>query len=216
MRKQSLITIVVLILMVLLSSGCKLITDVADVDDLDKVLTEGKKLAEDAVGYVDENAPYAKIIARATEWVAKGVPYGYLDDEPGDDYQDGYRTDSPGFLSYAWRLEDENGKRISVDAPGLAAYATQIPFDDLKPGDSVNNLRPGDEGHVVMFVSWVPGTNNSKFVAMEMSRSEGKAIQMPLSLRVDEQGARFLKEYADTVPGPYVALRLNALVTTGE
>lgn len=140
------------------------------------------------------------ILVRAWAWVDNQVPY----DQNG--YRDGYRTDCSGFASYAWGLQ-KNGNPFSATTVTLSTYSVEIPFDALQPGDIVNNKRPGNKGHVVIFVRWITQT---QFVAYEENGAYG-AVQTELSLAGLTGGGRTIAEYQNLAPGPYYAQRYKGI-----
>jgi hypothetical protein len=137
------------------------------------------------------------IIGRAKLWVDAQVPYNQ------NGQRDGYRTDCSGFVSYAWQLK-VNGQPVSPDTVTLGTtYTVDTSFSALQPGDIINNERPGNSGHVVMFINWID-QDHTKFVAYEENGGYGKAVQTALTL--ENIGSGFtIKEYNSTAPGPYFA-----------
>jgi hypothetical protein len=142
------------------------------------------------------------IIGRARLWVDAQVPYNQ------NGQRDGYRTDCSGFVSYAWQLKN-NGQPISPDTVMLGAtYSVDTSFSALLPGDIINNKRPGNSGHVVMFISWIDQAH-TKFVAYEENGGYGKAVETALTL--ENVGSGFtIKEYNSAAPGPYFAQTYKA------
>ncbi len=97
-----------------------------------------------------------EIISRAQEWANAGVPYcsGVPPDCP---YYKDYREDCSGYVSYAWGLSAPGPDTVELGQPSVSC---QILKDDLLPGDIVNNNEPGNNGHVVIFHSWVDSGHN--------------------------------------------------------
>jgi hypothetical protein len=152
----------------------------------------------------------AQIVARAKKWVDyPPVPYNR------NASKDGYRTDCSGFVSYAWQLIDSNNNKISANTDTLKNYAVYIDFAALQPGDAVNNELlgnvtndngPWDDGHVVLFVRWVPGKEGTKFIAYEQNSYYGSAVETTLTL-IPKGNGYTIKEYDYYAPGPYRAQR---------
>lgn len=146
----------------------------------------------------------SQMIARAKIWVDNKVPYNQ------GAYRDGYRTDCSGFASYAWQVKNSKGEKDNPDGIRLANdYGVKIDFSALQPGDIVNNMRPGNSGHVVIFVRWI--TTGSKFEAYEENGYNGKAISSTLTLEPHKTNGTAdgttIKEYDPYAPGPYYAYR---------
>jgi hypothetical protein len=148
----------------------------------------------------------AQIVARAKEWVDAGVPYDQ------NALRDGYRTDCSGLASFAWQIRNPNGSPSSPDGVSLATqYGTKIPFDNLSPGDIVDNLRYGDDGHLVIFVRWIE--KGLTFEAYEENGGENynKAVATVLNLQGLKGGGITISEYEKYAPGPYFAFRLYSI-----
>jgi hypothetical protein len=79
-----------------------------------------------------------QVMARATKWVKKRVPYSQRR------HYKGYRQDCSGFVSMAW------GLKRSYTTRTIARKARRISISSLKPGDAV--LRRGR--HVSLFGGW--------------------------------------------------------------
>jgi hypothetical protein len=120
--------------------------------------------------------------------------------------RDGYRTDCSGFASYAWQVKNSKGQLDNPDGIRLANdYGVNVSFNALQPGDIINNMRPGNSGHVVIFVRWV--TTGTKFEAYEENAYYGKAVNTTLTLESLKTGGTTIKEYEPYAPGPYYAYR---------
>lgn len=148
----------------------------------------------------------AQIVARAKEWVDAGVPYDQ------NALRDGYRTDCSGLAGFAWQIRNPNGSPSSPDGVSLATqYGTPISFDALSPGDIVDNLRYGDDGHLVIFVRWIE--KGLTFEAYEENGGEnyGSAVATVLNLQGLKGGGITISEYEPFAPGPYFAFRLYSI-----
>lgn len=148
---------------------------------------------------IDLSPERQDILNRARAWVDAGVPY----DSQGS--RDGYRSDSAGFIAYAWDLRAADGAAISPDPQTLADYANQKSPADLQPGDALSNLRPAEQGHVVLFVRWL-NIDRTRFLAYEQNGGAGKTIEKELTLTKLPSGEYTIQEYDAFTPGPYVAL----------
>ena len=80
----------------------------------------------------------------------------------------------------------------------------------MKPGDIINNKRPGNAGHVVIFAFWKDKASR-RFEALEQNGGPKKAVVRELTLIDLETGGVTIAEYDDFAPGPYYAQRLNSL-----
>ncbi|WP_221089892.1 hypothetical protein [Deinococcus aquaedulcis] len=146
-----------------------------------------------------------EIINRAKAWVAARVPYSQT-----SLYQ-GYRQDCSGMVSMAWGLSTA-GTWGGPNTATLPGYANKIGYDDLQPGDAVNNPRTGNDGHVVLFVGWRTAADATKpndrmFVAYEQNYGAGKAIRSELTLRKLANGRYTIVQYG----GEYDLLRPKAV-----
>ncbi len=115
--------------------------------------------------------PLGLYVSRAKVWVDKNVRYDQNatakpDGTRATDHT-GYRTDCSGFISMAWGLTAEG--RAVPDTVRLANYAKTLDGgkDALAPGDIINNRKPGNKGHVLMFVGWIDKEAGA-FVAYEL------------------------------------------------
>lgn len=201
----------VLIITALLSGCSDAIKQVETIaDQIDPEIIEE---AEDYLEEQDINAGEllirAEIIARAKSWVFEKVPYGSFDNNPNNDYYDGYRADCSGFVSHAWKLK-QGGAKFSATTVSLSQFANDITYGELMPGDAINNKRPSEIGHVVIFLLWLDKDHN-RFVALEENGSHGRAVQTELTLGSHPDGGYTIKEYNNAAPGPYYAQRLNTL-----
>ncbi|MVN86229.1 hypothetical protein GO986_05570 [Deinococcus sp. HMF7620] len=147
------------------------------------------------------------IVNRAKAWVAARVPYSQTT------LRDGYRQDCSGLVSMAWGLSTA-GTWGGPNTATLPGYADKIGYNDLLPGDAVNNPRTGNDGHVVLFVEWktpneVNKPNDRVFIAYEENGGAGKAIRSELTLRKLTNGRYTIVQYG----GEYDLLRSKAVTS---
>ncbi|MBM7773898.1 hypothetical protein JOD54_004102 [Actinokineospora baliensis] len=97
------------------------------------------------------------VLARARAWVDQGVPYGL------NDFTDGYRRDSAGFIAMAWSLDDNPTTRRLPD------HAVRIDKDQLQPGDVLlwTSPDPRTPGHARLFGGWTDPAHNGYWVYEE-------------------------------------------------
>lgn len=159
-------------------------------------------IATEGVNALDSISTAAKgqwIMVRAYNWVEAQVPY-----DPEGEYK-GYRTDGAGLVSYAWDLK-ENKQSVSPDAQALGAlWSTDITYDDLAPGDILNNRQPEETGYVVLFLRWLDD-EHTRFAAYELSSITGTAIESALTLEPCPGGFT-IREREPFYPGPYLPQR---------
>lgn len=98
------------------------------------------------------------VVARASDWVGKRVPYSQRG------YFAGYRRDCSGMVSMAWALGRSYTSRT------IESQAWRIPISDLRPGDAVRT-----PGHVALFAGWVDPARGT-YVALEQSRASIGAV----------------------------------------
>jgi len=206
----------VLALVIVLSlSGCSVVQK--QIQDFQK--NASPEIIDQINGWIEDQGldpeatkARAEILMRAESWIVLGVPYGSFDDNPLNDYFDGYRADCSGFISMAWQLKNSTGGKFSATTVSLGNYATEIPFEELLSGDVINNQRGDKKGHVVMFVSWL-NDDQTRFVAFEENGGYRKAVQTELNLELMPNGGYTIKEYDPNAPGPYIA---QTHLTTSE
>ncbi|HZW03124.1 MAG TPA: hypothetical protein VFF68_04310 [Anaerolineaceae bacterium] len=174
------------------------------------VITQGPEFQQTAEALIATEGPGALeslaaaaqgqwIVARAYDWVEAAAVY----DPAGE--RKGYRTDGAGLVSYAWDLK-ENGQPVSPDAQALAyLWSTDITYEALVPGDTLNNRQPGEAGLVVLFLRWLDDTH-TRFAAYELSASTGAAIEVELTLD-PVPGGFTIREREAGAPGPYLPQR---------
>lgn len=103
------------------------------------------------------------VLNRARYRISKNLPYN--SDPPG--YYDGYREDCSGFAAYAWGAPTPGYGTSEMESRG----AFKIAWNDLQPGDAVNNPNPGAAGHVMIFSHWLNDADRNFFQAMEHTGS---------------------------------------------
>jgi len=140
-----------------------------------------------------------EILARARIWIDNQVPYSQTA------IRDGYRTDCSGFVSYAWQLPTP-GPDTTLFVSG--GYAIEISIDELQPGDALNNNRPGNLGHIVLFVRWLD-EEHSRFEAYDMNGDDGASVHEEWTLEFRETGWTIAQMEITEAKGPYFAQRLN-------
>jgi uncharacterized protein YraI len=114
------------------------------------------------------SADRQEVLDRGQTWVDRNVPYSMEAYTNGPDGRQ-YRTDCSGFVSMAYGLD------TSYSTVTLTEHFTEIPKDDLQPGDIIGNLGPGSggaAGHVVIFTGWTDGSKTS-FTVIEQAGGVG-------------------------------------------
>jgi Divergent InlB B-repeat domain len=89
-------------------------------------------------------------VQKARQWVNAGLPYAQYVINGSS----GYRADCSGLISFAWGLSTPGAVTWT-----LKDYANYVTFDEVQPGDAVNN-EGGPGGHVMLFAGWVDGAWN--------------------------------------------------------
>jgi len=136
------------------------------------------------------------ILERAQAWVDAKIPYNQ------QAQRDGYRTDCSGFVSYAWQLSGSPDTTSFV----TKGYAVDIPIEKLQPADALNNKRPGDEGHIVIFVRWLDSADKTRFEAYDMNTYPGFPSKKIFTLQQSTNGWTVV-ELEPYAKGPYYAQR---------
>ncbi|MEV4624654.1 hypothetical protein AB0J74_38860, partial [Asanoa sp. NPDC049573] len=117
-----------------------------------------------AAAAADNPGPWitrTEILARAKSWYDAKVPYSQ------QAYRGGYRTDCSGYVAMAWHTNDNYWW-----TGDLNTIATQITYNDLRPGDMLlyhNKANPVNGSHVVLFDHWV-GAVGGDFVMYEQTK----------------------------------------------
>ena len=177
-----------------------------------EVFNNTREIIQEQGGSADEISKRMQIIQRATIWVTENVKYN----QKG--YQDGYRTDCSGFVSYAWELRTSAGENLSPTTSKLGEYAREINFDELKSGDVINNKGIDNYGHAVIFLFWLDD-NHAKFASYEQNgnpdgnenTNDGRAKLSTYTITTLGNGSMTIREIESFAPGPYYAQRLNTL-----
>lgn len=103
------------------------------------------------------------VLDRARYRVSLHLPYN--SDPAG--YTDGYRQDCSGFAAYAWAAPKPGYGTSEIESRGAFA----IGWDDLQPGDAVNNPLPGASGHIKIFSRWLNDADRNAYECMEHTGS---------------------------------------------
>jgi hypothetical protein len=137
-----------------------------------------------------------RAVQRGKVWVDLGIPYNQ------SAYYQGYRQDCSGFISMAWQLS-RNGRPVSATTVTLPNYSKTLSSkNDLQPGDAINNRKPGNAGHVVLFVKW-DDKNQGKFTAYEENGGRRKAVKTHLTLVRWGTNTWKITEYAHSATPPW-------------
>lgn len=141
-------------------------------------------------GTYQENAKITRseILARSRTWISARVPYSQSDCF-GNKYG-AYRTDCSGFVSMAW------GLRISYTTHILEQVAHRIDWEDLRPGDALNDR----ENHVALFIGWADAAKTRPIVREQAGPDGSKPVQ---------------RVWSASTARRYVPLRYNNLVESG-
>jgi hypothetical protein len=136
-----------------------------------------------AVSSTSQAIAVDEIMARAAEWVAKGVPYcggvrGGTDYICGGTCQrpaaawDNYRSDCSGFVSWCWQIASVPTTRgYMVDNAGTNGWHT-IAIDDLKAGDAVVC-----DGHIKLFSAFVGSGSAEMYEEYNCGKVARKSVQ---------------------------------------
>lgn len=150
---------------------------------VDDLVDEANQQVDSTFGGLLEDG---EVLRRALEWTNVPVKYGMFDDDPSNDYHRYYKADCSGFVSFVWEL----------DAPGIGTnqfisggYAVELAtLEEMQAGDVLNNNLPGENGHVVLFLSWIPGSNYTQFYGADLSGTKGEAVLQTFTLTPDPSG----------------------------
>ncbi len=151
-------------------------------------------------------------IARGALWVAAKVPYCQAANHQPDydsacastctrpDNADWnpYRSDCSGFVSWAWDLPAP-GRTTAGFAPFQTDLTHEIPGDQLRPGDAVNNSE-----HVMLFAEWTKPGSEAKFME-ETGCSSSTPYAVEVTAAVTISGSSVTVQYH----GTYTAIRYD-------
>jgi hypothetical protein len=154
----------------------------------------------DMVATLEVAARGQLIMVRAYDWIDGSIR------QDSSAVQNGYRTDSVGYVAYGWNLR-ENGQPVSPDAVTLGIlWSDTIRFEDLHAGDALNNMRSDAGGHAVLFESWIDEAH-TQFVAYTFNPITGIADDVNLTLVPSSSGGYTIQELDAVFPGPYYPQR---------
>ncbi len=120
-----------------------------------------------------------EILARAKNWVDKGVIYG----APGapDSAGHRYRTDCSGYVAMAWRLPSPAPDTKRFINTGSSPWYALDSMDDLLPGDAMVRHN-GDTGHIELFSHWVDPSDHRKGAMVYSLNETGKPARLDKNL----------------------------------
>ncbi|MEU5161048.1 peptidoglycan-binding protein [Streptomyces sp. NPDC020875] len=114
----------------------------------------------------------AEIIERAEKWVQAKVPYSM-----SKYWTDGYRQDCSGYVSMVWGLTTNEW------TGSLAQFGTEIPREELRPGDILlfhNPSNPHSGSHVTIFGAWTDQTH-AEYTAYEQTKPATRRQTTPMA-----------------------------------
>ncbi|WP_341856315.1 SH3 domain-containing protein [Brachybacterium sp. GPGPB12] len=114
------------------------------------------------------SADRQEVLDRGQTWVDRNVPYSMEVYTNGPDGRQ-YRTDCSGFVSMAYGLD------TSYSTVTLTEHFTEIPKEDLRPGDIIGNLGPGSGGAPVTSSSSPAGPTTPRPPSPSSSRPAASA-----------------------------------------
>ena len=127
----------------------------------------------------------AVVMARAHDWLRRGIPYSQDNHFARWDLGQGrrYRPDCSGFVSMAWALETRRAGRALVTGE-LPSVSAPIRWVSLREGDMLLHLVPANRGaeHVMLFERWLDASHVRATVLEESSRARGMtrlAVRVP-------------------------------------
>ncbi|MCX2952997.1 hypothetical protein [Lentzea sp. NEAU-D7] len=130
----------------------------------------------------------SEVLARSRTWISARVPYSQSDCF-GNKYG-AYRTDCSGFVSMAW------GLRISYTTHILEQVAHRIDWEDLRPGDALNDR----ENHVALFIGWADAAKTRPIVREQAGPDGSRPVQ---------------RVWSASTARRYVPLRYNNILEAG-
>lgn len=114
------------------------------------------------------NIGQQEVVNRAENWYQRNIQYSNTGTASDPDGNHNYRRDCSGFVSMCWHSS----------APGhstatLADICDHIGgWDNLRRGDAILKPKTSTEtGHVVLFTSWVEGSNKTRFHFYDMANT---------------------------------------------
>ncbi|MET9230515.1 hypothetical protein [Lentzea sp. NPDC003310] len=131
----------------------------------------------------------SEVLARSRTWISARVPYSQADCF-GNKYG-AYRTDCSGFVSMAW------GLRISYTTHILEQVAHRIDWEDLRPGDALNDR----ENHVALFIGWADAAKTRPIVREQAGPDGSRPVQ---------------RVWSAATARKYVPLRYNNILEAGS
>ncbi|MGE5181179.1 MAG: hypothetical protein ACM31C_03915 [Acidobacteriota bacterium] len=151
-------------------------------------------------------------VARGALWVAAQVPYCQAPNHqrdydtacastctrPDNADWDPYRSDCSGFVSWAWQLPAP-GRTTAGFAPFQTDLTHEIPGDQLRPGDAVNN-----SDHVMLFAAWTQPGSEARFME-ETGCSSSTPYAVEVTAAVTISGSTVTVQYH----GTYTAIRYD-------
>lgn len=163
---------------------------------------------------------FSEIIRRSEVWVQDPIPYNMNDKDHIPSYQEGYRADCSGFVSYAWQIPLDINEVIMMNGgantESLFEFSIPIPIDSLMPGDILNNGRSGELGHTVIFAVWINQSRNLLKAYEQLGgtcKDCGKTVSREYFLVKYDDDSGYTLEMEDgynidkDAPGPYRAFR---------
>jgi hypothetical protein len=109
---------------------------------------------------VNQQMSRGNALMRAQSWLDVHIPYSQT--SCYTNAYGNYRQDCSGYVSMAW------GLRHSYTTRDLELVTTGIAWDDLRPGDALNDWG----SHVVLFVRWTDATK-TKMIIVEQAGTVG-------------------------------------------
>jgi hypothetical protein len=207
MKRMRIGQYILLALLVLCLSGCAVIQEqVRQFTDntAPEIMERINQWIEEQGLDLEEAKARAGILVRAEHWILLRVEYGSYDNNGDNNSFEGYRADCSGFVSMAWQLTTPSGAKTSPTTSQLDSYAVDIDYDELLPGDILNDKGMGQGGHVVIFVTWL-NQEQTRFLAFEENGSADRAVQTVLNLEELDNGLYTIVEYSYPPPRPFYA-----------
>lgn len=167
------------------------------------------------------------VVQRVRELASRTTP---LFSPPG---RYAYSADYTGLVGYAWELPKtaELANPLEWSHVLVTKYGVEIPYEMLRPGDVLANLRSGEYGHAIVFARWsnpeewtsgddltdrafvrAKFESGARFVGYQVDRvaAPSRVVERIYTLRTIN-GATTIQELDKTLYGPYTALRNNRI-----